>query len=346
MQVIHKMPIRNMCLFVISLVFIFQPLLSAANNYKVKNLVSNISGLAEQTDPNLINAWGLTFTSSGNLLVANNGSNLATSYKPNGIIRHLVFNVASAPTGLERNNFKHAFLINGVPAKFLFATEEGKILAFNKKVNRTNAIVVVDRSSQGAIYKGLTIAEMNERVFLYATDFHNGVVDVFDSQFQFVMSFTDSTVPDGFAPFNIRNFNGQLFVTFALLGSNGEDDQPGEGNGFVDIFSPNGTRIQRLISQGELNSPWGLAIAPPHFDKFSGALLVGNFGNGKINAYALNTGKHLGTLKDPQGNSIVIDGLWSLKFSDESSNLGHSTLYFTAGPNDENNGLLGTIHPN
>lgn len=351
MKIIQKKKNGNIYLLILSLTFLFHPLLSAdlssgSNAYKVKNLVSDIAGLAKNTDSRLLNPWGLTFTPEGNILVADNGSDLATSYGPKGSILPFAFNAVSAPTGLERNDFKNAFLIdNSHSAQYLFATEAGTILAFNKKVDPNNAIVVVDQSSFDAIYKGLAIAEVRGQPFIYATDFHNATIDVFDRQFNLVNSFTDPTIPAGFAPFNIRNFDGRLYVTYALQkGPDNEDDQAGPGNGFVDIFSPKGKLIKRLISHGDLNSPWGLAIAPRNFGEFSGALIIGNFGDGHILAFSPTTGKYLGMIADSKGNAITIEGLWSLKFR-EDSRKGKATLYFTAGINDEDDGLFGTIRP-
>ena len=189
---------------------------------------------------------------------------------------------------------------------------------------------------------------------LFATDFHNGKVDMFDSSFHWVGSFTDATVDAGFAPFNVQNIGGWLFVTFAKqLGPENEDDEAGPGNGFVDIFRPDGHLVRRFASHGMLNSPWGLAVATRSFGKFRDALLVGNFGDGRINAYNLRTGAFLGQLSDPHGGPIQIEGLWALGFGrdsdwgrdDDNDDVPNNALYFTSGPADESHGLLGVIVP-
>jgi uncharacterized protein (TIGR03118 family) len=249
------------------------------------------------------------------------------------------------------------FLVNkgskSAPATFLISTEDGTILAWNSAINGTNAEIVADRSTTpaGAIYKGLAIAEdTNGAAHIYAANFHAGFVDVFDGQFNYVKSFTDTNVPSGFAPFNIRVIRGRLFIAFALQGPGAEDDQAGPGNGFIDIFDTDGTLLRRFASQGVLDSPWGMVVAPEHFGAFSHALLVGNFGDGRINAFDLLTGKLLGNLKDQNGDNLVIDGLWALTFEKDEVP-GHECefnaqrLYFTAGPNEEADGLFGILRP-
>lgn len=334
----------------------FQSQLSAADHFEVTNLVSDILDFAPNTDPNLVNSWGLTFDKHGNLVVADNGTSLATSYAPDGTILSFVINAPIDPTGLESNPSDKAFLLSDGsdlhPAKYLFATEAGTILAYNKHIDPINAVVVADRSSFNAVYKGLAIAKSDHNYFLYATDFHNGQVDVFDSQFNFLFSFTDSTIPTGFAPFNIAAINGKLYVTFAKQNPpDNHDDQAGAGNGFIDIFDTEGNFIKRLVSQGELNSPWGLALAPKNFGDFGGKLLVGNFGNGIINVYG-PSGKFHGQLTDEHGGVIVLPGLWAIKFNDEDSLSAKAqshdktpVLYFTSGPNCESDGLVGKIRP-
>lgn len=316
--------------------------------YSVKNLVANESGVARFTDPNLLNPWGLVFNAEGNLIVANNHSNLATSYTPGGEVLDFQITVNSAPTGLVRNLSTEDFIIgsgsSARAASLLFASEDGTILGYNAQVNPDEALVVIDRSEFNAIYKGLALARnrTSERQFLYAADFYNARIDVFDHALNYVTSFTDTLIPEGFAPFNIRTICGRLYVTYAKqLPPENEDDQPGAGNGFVDIFTPDGILVKRLISRGKLNSPWGLAVAPKFFGKFSYALLVGNFGDGRINAYDFRTGKHLGQLADFFGTPLIIEGLWALDFTLVEKK---PVLYFTAGPNDENDGVLGAIH--
>jgi uncharacterized protein (TIGR03118 family) len=254
---------------------------------------------------------------------------------------------------MSRNRFFNTDLLT--------ATEEGTILAASLQVNRSNAVVVVNNSASGAVYKGLTLVRAN--IFnrsggqvLWAADFKNGKVDVFDRSFRPIRSFTDPTIPHGFAPFNVRALNGMVFVTFAKRAAEGEDDEAGPGNGFVDVFSSSGMFLRRVASRGPLNSPWGLAISPANFGRFSNALLVGNFGDGRINAFSLSSGAFIGQLTDPNGQPITIDGLWSLNFGNGfnfvnvSGNIGNTlnvnnSLFFTAGPNEEANGLVGVIRP-
>lgn len=376
MEIYQNKWLQKTYLFVMSLVFAYQPWLSAHHShhshshhhshhhhhhshshhskhirgYDVTNIVSDISGLALQTDPNLQNAWGLFVSSKGNLIVAINGTGTATSYTPAGLINFTI-NCDDDPTGLVRNRDEGAFLFGAqnLSANLLFASESGQILAFNRHVDPNNAIVVIDRSSFNAVYKGIAVASDSEQSFLYATDFHNGHVDMFDQNFNLVQTFTDTTIPAGFAPFNIANINGFLYVTFAKQDAARHDDVAGLGNGFVDIFNPDGTFVKRLISEGALNSPWGLAVAPKNFGDFSKSLLVGNFGDGHIHAYNRRTGKFQGELTDADGNPLTIDGLWALQFQQDqhSSHSGHrsAVLYFTSGPNHEADGLVGSITP-
>lgn len=339
-------------LFLAACAFTQTPELSA-KGYTVTNLVSDIPGIAPTTDLNLKNSWGLTFDHHGNLVVADNGTSLATSYTTQGTILPFVINVPSDPTGVERNHSESAFLFSPMnkPAKFIFSTEDGTILAFNDAVDPNNAIVVADRSAQNAVYKGLALAKVGRNHFLYATDFHNAVVDVFDSSFNYLFSFTDSTIPSGYAPFNVANISDTLYVTYAKqLAPDNHDDQAGPGNGFIDIFELDGTFRKRLVSHGALNSPWGLALAPEGFGEFEGKLLVGNFGNGIINAYDARNGKFHGQLSNDNG-VIVIPGLWAIRFNRfdfpkaKANNFRATTLFFASGPNCEADGLVGKITP-
>lgn len=320
--------------------------------YRVRKLVSNQPCVARFTDPNLINPWGLALSVEGTLVVANNGTNLATVYEKSGRPTNFQIIVNETPTGIAHNFSPEDFIIsNGTiarEARFLFATEDGTILAYNGEVNLHEALLVVDRSEFNSVYKGAAISKIQplcHHQSLYATDFHNAKVDVFDHEFNFRFSFTDPEIPDGYGPFNIRNIDEHLYVTYAKqLPPDNHDDEAGPGHGFVDIFRPDGTLIKRLISHGKLNSPWGLALAPKGFGKFSGALLVGNFGDGRIHAYNPLDGQFLGTISDRQEDPVVIDGLWSLEFVfKKMGKFTKPVLYFTAGPMGESGGLLGTI---
>jgi len=326
--------------------------------YKQINLVADVSGQTPHTDTNLVNPWGLVIGPKGNLVVADNHSGLVTFYGPDGSPVGMPVQVDDDPTGVAINHSSEAFRItagaSSHPAWLVFATESGKILAWNPNVNPSNAVVVADNSSSNAVYKGIALARTRAGARLYAADFHNAKVDVFDGSFHRIGSFTDPNLDNGFAPFNVENIGGWLFVTFAKqLGPDNKDDQAGPGNGFVDIFRADGHLARRFASHGALDSPWGLAVAPRSFGKFRGALLVGNFGDGRINAYNLRTGAFLGPLADLQGTPIVIEGLWALRFGRESDS-GHgdeddeepnNALYFTSGPGGESHGLLGVIVP-
>jgi uncharacterized protein (TIGR03118 family) len=244
------------------------------------------------------------------------------------------------------------------PGQFLFATEDGTISGWNPAVDPAHALIAVDRSAVrqgkfvGAVYKGLALAPSGSGSFLYATDFRFGVVEQFDAQFHLVRSFTDPVLAEDcplpgqcFAPFGIQNIGGDLFVSFALQNKAHHDDVGGAGNGFVDVFDTSGTLKGRFASMGSLNSPWGLALAPAGFGTFSNDLLVGNFGDGRINAFDPSTGKFLGQLQDPAGHPIAINGLWGLAFGNGGLAGDTTTLFFASGLNDEADGLFGSIQP-
>lgn len=313
------------------------------------DLVSNTAA-APVTDVNLVNAWGLAASPTGPWWVANNGTGKATIYDGTGAIQALVVDIpnafggANGPVTGQVYNGTADFAIPGVgPSHFIFDSEDGAITAWS---TGTTASVVANRSSHHAIYKGLAMASNGGANFLYATDFHNNWVDVFDGSFGYVKHFTDHGLPAGYAPFGISNIGGMLYVTFALQDGAKEDDVPGPGNGYVDVFSPDGTLVKRLIKAGELNSPWAVVQAPSGFGHAGNDLLVGNFGGaGNINAYDISTGKWLGALKNADGSNIAIGGLWALGFGNDASAGSSNTMYFTAGPDSETNGLFGSISP-
>jgi len=246
-------------------------------------------------------------------------------------------------------------------SQFVFATEDGTISGWNPTVDSTHAIIAVDRSSVseggfvGAVYKGLALVRSSSGNFLFATNFRFGTVEQFDGQFNLVNSFTDPALasdcpisgppPQCFAPFGIQNIGGKLFVTFALQDAAHHDDVKGAGNGFVDVFDASGNLIRRFASQGTLNSPWGLAPAPAKFGTFSRDLLVGNFGDGRINAFNPSNGKFLGQLRGKDGLPITINGLWGLAFGNGNLAGATNTLFFASGLNDEADGLFGSIEP-
>ncbi len=341
-------------------------LTSTNQGYTEVDLVSDTSSNAPNTDARLVNPWGLV-VGPGVEWVNDNGTGLATVYGAFGFPLSFAINIpapggtnAGTPSGLVFNDTWQFVITNDAstncarraPAALLMATEDGTIAAWNFFVSGSNAVLAVDHSTSSAVYKGLAIARLtNGAPQLYAANFRAGKVDVFDGHFQYVQSFTDTNVPAGFAPFNIKNIGGKLFVTFAMQDAAAHDDVAGPGNGYIDVFNPDGTLVRRFASQGALNSPWGMALAPWNFGPFSHALLVGNFGDGHINAYDLATGNLLGLLTHPDGTDVVIDGLWGLGFAWElpfaggldDSRFSSPRLYFTAGPNHEADGLFGFI---
>ena len=327
---------------------------ASAQRYIQHNLVSDVPGLAAFTDSNLVNAWGIASSPSGPIWVANNGTGTSTVYEGNGKARPLVVTIPPAPanteganpTGLVFNGTgQFAISENGAsgPALFIFVSEDGTISGWNPSVNPTAAVVALDNSAAGAVYKGAALGSTGAGNFLYATNFHAGVVEVYDSSFNFSFSFTDSSLPAGFAPFGIANIGGRLFVSFALQDGDQHDDVPGPGNGYVDVFDTSGNLLQQFAAQGTLNSPWGMTKAPANFGKFSGAILVGNFGDGRISAFDAATGAVLGQFLKPDSSPFVIQGLWGLHFGNGGSGGRTDNLYFTAGPGDEGHGLFGRI---
>jgi uncharacterized protein (TIGR03118 family) len=336
----------------------------ALSTYQEHKLVSDILGFADNLDPNLQNPWGISSSPTSPFWISDNRTGVATLYNGSGqpfpVGTPLVITIPppagaappSSPTGQVFNGGSSFEVVPGQPARFIFATEDGTISGWNPGANATNAILKVDNSASGAVYKGLAIGNNGGGDFLYAANFHAGTIDVFDSNFSLTTlagNFTDPNIPSGFAPFNIQNLGGKLYVTYAKLDAGGHDDVPGPGNGFVDVFDLNGNFLQRLISNGPLNSPWGLALAPSNFGDFSNKLLVGNFGDGLINAFDPGTGAFLGQIQDDKSNPIVIEGLWGLKFGNDGNGGDSHTLYFTAGiPGDgmvEDHGLFGSLTP-
>src|SRR6478735_1122268 len=341
----------------------------ADRSYVQTNLVSDIPGLAAHTDPNLKNPWGTSVGPSTPIWVSDNHAGLATLYDSAGNPQPLQVAIPAPPSAgpgavgapdgqafntLDPNSTDFVISKDGRsgPAFFLFATEDGTIAGWNPSVDPSHAVIPVDRSTAtdsagdvGANYKGLTLVSTPQGKFIYATSFRFGKVDVFDNHFNLVNSFTDPTIPAGFAPFGIHNIGGNLYVTFAKQGPGKADDDGRPGNGFVDVFTPNGDLLQRLVSRGKLDSPWAVTLAPPTFGVFGGDILVGNFGKGRINAYDRTSGEFQGELKRPGGGPVAIDGLWGLRFAPATPGAGPNTLFFTAGLNDEADGLFGTIVP-
>lgn len=330
--------------------------------YLQHNLISDGFVPADITHANLVNAWGLVSGPTTPWWIANNGTGTTTLYNVGTGTIVTDFTVPGAggaqgnPTGLVFNGGTGFVVNNGVgspaPARFIFSSEDGTLSAF-KGAPIVTVVPNAGAPAHGAIYKGLAIDSATSGQRLYATDFHNAKVDIFDSSFHAVTipgSFTDPNIPAGFAPFGIQNINGTIYVTYALQDEDAKDDVAGEGNGYVDAYDTSGNLIRRVASAGELNSPWGLALAPDGFGRFSGDLLVGNFGNGRIHAFdpaQLNEAgefEAVGLLHSASGKPVKIDRLWALQFGHGNSANGPTkTLFFTAGPADEDHGLFGSL---
>jgi uncharacterized protein (TIGR03118 family) len=343
------------------------------NEFTQTNLISDIPGVARITDPNLVNPWGQATIGGSPLWVADNGSDVSTLYtgdlkQPDGSLSiptpapagaPLVVNIAGgAPTGTVGNTTGSTtdFLVHTstgtAPANFIFASENGFITAWSRTVSGTDAQIVGSGAAR-AVYKGLALATVGPSNYLYATDFRHARIDVFDGDFNRIRfpsgpfarkAFVDPNLPDGFAPFGIQLINNALYVSYAKQDAHRHDDVAGPGNGFVDVFSTSGAMQRRLISGGDLNSPWGLVLAPSTFGGFGDDLLVGNFGDGTIHAYDPNNGTEAGTLTNTDGNTIAINGLWGLRFGNGTFGAPNA-LVFTAGIADEAHGLLGEIAP-
>ena len=356
----------------LSFVLLMLPALTFAQRYKQTNLVSNITGMAPTIDPNLKNPWGLTRSSGSPWWVGNNNSGTSTLYDGKGNAIPLVVTVPppkgapagtqSAPTGVVFNGSPADFLLApGKQAIFIFATEDGTISGWNPGIDFHNAVLKVDNSdgggADGAVYKGATSGEINGKRFLYVTNFRSAKVEVYDTNFTRVHLDEDAFEPDGddehgsqriargFAPFNIQNIGGSLFVTYAKQDSLRHDPVGGDGLGFVDIFSTDG-KLQGRLEHGDwFNAPWGVVWTPRDFGEFSNTILVGNFRSGWIAAFNGFTKKFIGFVRNPDNSLVFIDGLWSLTFGNNGNAGSSTTLFFTAGPNNETDGLFGTLTP-
>jgi uncharacterized protein (TIGR03118 family) len=359
----HRFFARGALVLAAFLATVLVPLLSshaAVPGYMQENLVADLPNVAANTDPNLVNPWGIAFASGGPFWIADNGTGLSTVYQANGQpapaaapLRVTIPMPSSnttppagahaSPTGMVFNGTAGFALAPGQPALFLFATEEGTISGWNANVNMSQAVLKVDRSSS-AVYKGLALLGNQ----LYAANFATNAIDVFNNDFSLAGSFTDPNVPAGFAPFGVQNLGGALYVTYAKQDDKKHDDVAGPGNGFVDLFDPGSHAFTRVVSggagQSPLNSPWGLALAPANFGPFSGDLLVGNFRDGRINAFDPKTGALRGQLADPNGQVIAIPGIWGLAIAPSPDNAAEPSLYFTAGTGGEQHGLFGRLH--
>jgi uncharacterized protein (TIGR03118 family) len=347
------------------------------NKYEQHNLVSDLPGLADHVDPCLVNPWGIVASATSPFWVSANGSGLSTLYNGNGVASTLIVSIPGpssasnagqqcgatslgpgAPSGVIVNDTA-SFVLDASPASFIFSSEQGVIVGWNGAAGKSG-VIMADRSAAGAVYKGLATATRSEGPLLYAADFGNGKIDVYDGGMNLLPlpnAFSDPKIPTGFAPFNIANLGGTLYVSYAKQNDQHHDDVAGPGNGYIDMYDLNGLLLGRLVSGGPLNSPWGMTLAPAGFGAFGGALLVGNFGDGAINAFNPSSGMYLGALQDGTGTPIHISGLWGITFGNGSianpaaapAGGDANTLYFAAGiagPDQvEDHGLLGTIQP-
>ena len=325
------------------------------NVYVQQNLVSDVAGMAVTTDPNLVNPWGMVQTATSPFWVSNHDKGNTTLYNGAGTPTALVVTIPAAsasgtgvPTGQIAGNGTNWLLPapNGKAASFIFATEDGTISAWNGSAG-TTAAIVVNNSQSKAVYTGIA-SNPTGTPMIYAANFSSGNIDVFDASFNPTTvsgGFKDPNLTSGFAPYNIWNLGGKLYVAYAQLSSDHIHSSPGAGSGFVDVFDTNGNMLQRIVSNGALNAPWGMAIAPANWGAFGGALLVGNFGDGKINAFNLSTGAMLGTLQNASG-AIVNTGLWALVFGNGKT-ADTNTLYITANitPGGVSHGLFAAIAP-
>ena len=326
-------------------------------SYQVEYLISDGTLPTNNQDPELKNGWGLAASPTGPWWVAVNEMQVSKVYDGTGAIQDLRVMVPGAPTGIVFSSGAGFMVTDGTasgPARFLFAAENGTISGWSPQVGPPapsgQAFTAVDRSSEGAVYKGLAIAHTSAGDRIYATDFHNARVDVFDENFAPVVpdgGFIDPKLPTGYAPFGIQTLSGRIFVTFAKQGTGGTDEVAGQGLGVVDVFDTDGTLISQVAVHGQLNAPWGLAIAPAGFGASSGNLLVGNFGDGGILAFTMTDDMRKftpnGVLRDAANKRIQIDGLWGIAFGNDAGAGPASALYFAAGPVGESHGAFGRV---
>ena len=352
------------------------PSLTFAQHYTQTNLVTDMGSSAPVTDSNLKNAWGLSRNTGSPWWVSDNGTGVSTLYNIAGTTSTLAATVnplvvvippphgstsTSTPTGQVFNGSADFTLAPGIPALFIFVTEDGTISGWNPgfdSAHPNNAALKVD-NSPNAVYKGVTTGDVDGVRYLYVANFRSGHIEVYDTNFKAVTSssssdgdhqgnfseesFDDGKIPEGYAPFNVQNIGGSLFVTYAKQNAARHDDVAGEGFGFVDIYSTTGKLEGRLEHGPWLNSPWGVVWAPRDFGEFSNRVLVGNFGSGQIAAFNGFTGKFIGLMQNPNGTTVAIDGLWALAFGNSANAGPYNALFFTAGPNAEANGLFGAL---
>jgi uncharacterized protein (TIGR03118 family) len=340
----------------------------AGVHFTQTNLVSDLAnqGAVISNDHNLLNPWGLALGPTTPLWISDNNSGMASLYKigvGGATVSPGPFSVSvpgarastgdgPSPTGQVFNpttSFVVTTSSGSGPASFIFDSESGQISAWNPTADPISSGMstgTLEFSSPTAVYKGLATATSDSGTFLYAANFHDGRVDVFNSTFQPTSTpggFTDPTIPDGYAPFGIQAIHNLIYVTYAKQNALAHDDVAGPGHGFVDVYTTDGFLVERLASRGALNSPWGMAIAPSSFGRFAGMLLVGNFGDGRINVFNPFNGRSLGQLETSPGHPLTIDGLWGLEVGTPTTG-GTQTVLFSAGIDGEADGLLGAIN--
>jgi len=338
---------------------------AGAQHYRETDLVADQSGTAATfTDPNLVNPWGLSRSSGSPWWVSDNGTGLSTLYDGTGAAKALVVTVPTGDPDVSKTGTPTGTLFNGStgfqlaptkPAVFLFVTEDGTISGWNPGVDPTNAVIMVNTKSasvfKGAAFASRTTQSGTTATYLYAADFRKGRIQVYDSTFKHVSmgedAFQDEGLPDGFAPFNIQNIGGDLYVTFAKQDGERHDEVDGAGLGYLDVFTPSGHLVRRFEHGAWLNGPWAMAMAPGDFGIYSHNLLVGQFGSGNIAVYDAETGRFQDLLRDASNNPITIQGLWALSFGSGSvtGSGPANSLYFSAGTDGEQHGLFGTITP-
>jgi len=369
----EKVVCRSLRLLLVAIAtLVSYPCATFAQHYNRTDLVSDVMGAAAVHDPNLVNAWGLSRSSTSPWWVSDNGTGLTTLYTGAGAsvpINGTGFvtipppsvapaGTTSTPTGTVYNGSSTDFILpapNGKAAVFMFCTEDGTVSGWNGGPTAVLAVDDLDFGKNNSpVFKGMTTADFNGKRYLYVTNFRAGRVQVYDTNFKPVHFWGDAFdpnegddygdhIPRGFAPFNIQNIGGSLFVTYAKQDSFRHDDVAGDGNGFVEIFTPDGRHVAHLQHGSWLNSPWGVVWTPRDFGVFSNTILVGNFGSGKIAAFNGFTYKFIGFVENPDSTTLVIDGLWALAFGDGANAGPSTTLFFTSGPSDESHGLFGTL---
>jgi uncharacterized protein (TIGR03118 family) len=318
-------------------------------------LVSDGVLAAAHTDSNLLNPWGLAAAPGGPFWVADNNSNKSSIYDGTGappfgpVTIPAGANGPANPTGEVYNGTADFVITTGTgsaPAQFIFSGEAGTIAGWAQSVSGGTATIAYDDGAGGGVYKGLAMANNGTANLLYATDLHNAKIDVFDTHFKKAATpggFNDPTIPTGFAPFGIQALDNQLYVTYAKQDATAHDEQLGGGLGYVDVFDANGNLLKRFASAGILNAPWGIALAPAGFGSSGGTLLIGNFGDGTINTFDPVSGNPLGSISLASGKQLVIPGVWSLVFGNGAANQPTGTLFYTAGPNNQTDGVFGRV---